>query len=53
MSQEQTPSRRRLLQSAGAIATLAVSPIRIAAAEADDGLPATWSLHGNGRFRRM
>ena len=35
MSQEQTPSRRRLLQSAGAIATLAVSPIRIAAAEAD------------------
>src|ERR1700731_161643 len=35
MSQEQTPSRRRLLQSAGAIATLAVSPIRIAGAEAD------------------
>jgi 2-methylcitrate dehydratase PrpD len=35
MSQGQTPSRRRLLQSAGAIATLAVSPIRIAAAEAD------------------
>jgi hypothetical protein len=35
MSQVQTPSRRRLLQSAGAIATLAVSPIRIAAAEAD------------------
>ena len=35
MSREQTPSRRRVLQSAGAIATLAVSPIRIAAAEAD------------------
>jgi 2-methylcitrate dehydratase PrpD len=35
MSHQQTPSRRRLLQSAGAIATLAVSPIRMARAEAD------------------
>src|SRR3984893_3875894 len=35
MSHQQTPSRRRLLQSAGALATLAVSPIRMARAEAD------------------
>ena len=35
MSQKQTPSRRRVLQSAGAIATLAVSPIRMAAADGD------------------
>jgi 2-methylcitrate dehydratase PrpD len=35
MSREQTLSRRRVLQSAGAIAALAVSPIRMAAAEAD------------------
>jgi 2-methylcitrate dehydratase PrpD len=35
MSHQQSPSRRRLLQSAGALATLAISPIRMARAEAD------------------
>ena len=35
MSQDQTPSRRHVLQSAAAIAALAVSPIRAAAASAD------------------
>ncbi|MDB5633476.1 MAG: 2-methylcitrate dehydratase, partial [Tardiphaga sp.] len=32
MSKSQTPSRRHVLQSAGALAALAASPIRIAAA---------------------
>jgi 2-methylcitrate dehydratase PrpD len=36
MSQRQTPSRRRLLQSAGALAALAVSPAGITAAASND-----------------
>ncbi len=39
MSELQIPSRRRLLKSAGALAVLAASPIRIASA-ADDGVTA-------------
>jgi 2-methylcitrate dehydratase PrpD len=35
MSQWKTPSRRHVLQTAGAVAALAASPIRIAAADAD------------------
>ena len=36
MSQVQTPSRRQVLQSAGGVAALAVSPIRTAAAASTD-----------------
>jgi 2-methylcitrate dehydratase PrpD len=36
MSSRQTPSRRRVLQSGGAVAALAASPVRIAAAAGSD-----------------
>jgi 2-methylcitrate dehydratase PrpD len=40
MSQRETPSRRRLLQSAGAVAALAASPIGLAAAASGDDVTA-------------